>query len=511
MTDSVGSAPVAARRAPGIEPIPLDPDDLPGAVGELIGAGGRMQMAYAWYAAPGHIELRYLASRGQREDFLMWRVTPRAAPVSSVATICPLLGWYEREIADLFGFEFRGHPEPRRLVLHDGARPVLPPLDPDYPGDAEMPFEPAESALPEIAGSDVQRLPFGPVRADVVESAELLFAYVGEYIIHYYPQLFFKHRGMEKRFEGRSPAHAVVLAERVSGVGSFAHGLAFCQAVEAAAGCVVPVRARLLRTLLAELERLYNHLHYLGHLAGTTTLKVGEAEGKLLEERAKQLNGRLTGSRFLRSLLVPGGLRRDLDPLAWLGEELARLRSPIATYARMLENTNSHLDRLMTTGVLPHDVAFDQGATGPIQRASGFDRDLRRDHPYAAYGELPPEVPVRTSGDAHAREQVRIAETLASLDLMQRALPLLVDGAGPVRADCVAPPGAEGLGWAESPRGSLFYAVHFDGNGGLARVKIKSPSFSNWRVFPFTVHGSNMMDYAINEASFGLTIAGCDR
>ena len=136
-----------------------------------------------------------------------------------------------------------------------------------------------------------------------MESVELIFLYVGEHILHLQPQLFFKHRGMEKRFEGRSLALRPVLAERVSGVGSFAHALAFCQAVEQAAGLVAPPRALMLRSLLAELERLYNHLHYLGHLAHTTTLKVGEAEGKLLEERAKQINGKLTGSRFLRSLL----------------------------------------------------------------------------------------------------------------------------------------------------------------------------------------------------------------
>jgi formate hydrogenlyase subunit 5 len=502
------SAVRADAAAADIEIAAIEPADLSAAVGELIQGGGRMQMAYAWHSAPGRIELRYLASRGQRDDFFMWRCAVRG-PVQSLATISPLLGWYEREIADLFGVAFTGHPEPHRLVLHQGVRPVLPPFDPAYPADTMLPFEQAEGGLPEIAGADVQRLPFGPVRADVVESTELIFFYVGEHIIHFHPQLFFKHRGMEKRFEGRSLAHATVLAERVSGVGSFSHALAFCQAVERAARCDVPPRARMLRTLLAELERLYNHLHYLGHLAHTTTLKVGEAEGKLLEERAKQINGRLTGSRFLRSLLIPGGLRRDLDPKPWLGDELEHLREDIAVYTAMLENTNSHLDRLITTGILPPEVAFDQGATGPIQRACGFDRDLRRDHPYAAYGELPLAVPVRTSGDAHARAQVRIAEIDASIALILRALFLLPQG--PVRADCVPPPGSEGLGWVESPRGSLFYAVHLDGDGTPSRVKIKSPSFSNWRVFPLTVHDSNMMDYAINEASFGLTVAGCDR
>jgi formate hydrogenlyase subunit 5 len=261
--------------------------------------------------------------------------------------------------------------------------------------------------------------------------------------------------------------------------------------------------------LLAELERLYNHLHYLGHLCHTTTLKVGEAQGKLLEERVKQLNTRLTGSRFLRSILTVGGLRRDLSPKKWLGDELEALREEYAVYARHLESTDSHLDRLITTGVLPERVAFDQGATGPIQRASGFDRDLRRDHPYAAYAELPVTVAARQDGDAHARAQVRMAEIEASIALIQRVLLLLPEG--PVHVPCTPPPLSEGLGWSESPRGTLFYAVHFDDRGRLARVKIKSPSFSNWRVFPFTVHGSNMMDYAINEASFGLTIAGCDR
>jgi formate hydrogenlyase subunit 5 len=492
----------------GIELLTVEPEKLPDLVDQVIKSGGRMQMAYGWYPESGRLELRYIASRAPKQDFLAWRCLPRG-PVPSVAAVSPLLGWYEREITDLFGLAFTGHPEPNRLVLHPGVHPVVPPFDPAYPPDTAMPFEPAEGGIPAVESPDVQRLPFGPVRADVVESVELIFFYVGEHIIHLHPQLFFKHRGMEKRFEGRTLAAGVVLAERVSGVGSFAHGLAFCQAVESAAGCSVPPRARLLRALLAELERLYNHLHYLGHLSHTTTLKVGEAQGKLLEERAKQINARLTGSRFLRSLLIPGGLRRDLDPQPWLAEALAALRAEAATYATMLENTNSHLDRLITTGVLSHRLAFDQGATGPIERASGLDRDLRRDHPYAAYGDLPMVVPVRTSGDAHARAQIRIAEIDASIAFIQRILPLLADG--PVRADCRPPPGSEGLGWAESPRGSLFYAVHFDAGGTLSRVKIKSPSFSNWRVFPFTVHDSNMMDYAINEASFGLTVAGCDR
>jgi Ni,Fe-hydrogenase III large subunit len=492
----------------GAETVTLPPDQLEAAARELLEDGGRMQMAYACNAEGGRIELRYLVSPADVGAFVVWRCVPNGDP-PSLAHVWPLLGWYEREIMDLHGIQFTNHPEPNRLVLRGN---VPPPLArhgsavqrPAAPRDEDIP-----RALPDVSAGEVQTLPFGPVRADVLESAEFTFFYTGEHILHYQPHLFFKHRGMEERFEGIDPLRGVVLAERISGVGTVAHALAFCQAVEAACDCEVPARARSLRVLLAELERVYNHFHYLGHLANTTTLKVGEAEGKLLEERAKQINARLTGSRFLRSLLVPGGLRRDLAPADWLSGTLETLREQSARYIDRLERSDSHLDRLITTGRLTPKVVFDQGATGPVQRASGADRDLRRDHPYAAYGELPTVVPVRQDGDAYARSAVRAAELDASIALIQRVLLLLPDG--PVRTECVPVPRTEGLGWSESPRGSLFYAVHFGGNGRFSRVKIKSPSFSNWRIFPSTVHDTNMMDYAINEASFGLTIAGCAR
>ena len=493
----------------GVDLLTLDVSELSSRVAQAPAHGGRMQMVYAWRPRPDQIELRYLMSRAPGEAFHMWAVDPAGADVPSMANECPLLGWYEREITDLFGLKFTDQPEPSRLVLHEGAQAPCPPFDPALPVNLRLTLPAGMGGMPEVESEDVQRLPWGPVRADVVESAEFVFFYIGEHILHLHTQLFFKHRGMEKRFEGLAPAAGTVLAERVSGVGSFSHALAFCQAVEAACHCEVPSRARMLRTLLAELERLYNHLHYLGHLAETTTLKVGAAEGKLLEERAKQINARLTGSRFLRGVLTPGGLRRDLDPGTWLAIELENLRREVGAYTALLEDTGTYLDRLITTGVLERQVAFDQGATGPVVRASGFDRDLRRDHPYAAYEGLLLKIPIRTAGDANARAQVRMEEIDVSIAMMQRLLTLLEPGE--LLAPCHHAPGAEGLGWAESPRGTLFYAVHLDVVGQLKRVKIKSPSFSNWRAFPFTVHDTNMMDYAINEASFGLTIAGCDR
>ena len=489
----------------------LRPEEIPQTCVDLMKAGARLQMAYAWFPEAGQsLEVVYLAATAPHEPYLLLRcLLPADSPhLQSLARQIPLLGWYEREIQELCGVTFDGHPEPRPLVLHEGAHPPMPPLDPRYQPDEMMPFTSEPWDRPPVEGDDVQTLPFGPVRGDVLESAQIFFYYIGEAILHCHPRLFFKHRGMEKRFEGTSPSLGIVLAERISGVDSIAHSLAYCQAIEAACGCEIPARALYLRTVLAELERLYNHLHYFGHLCHTTTLKVGEAQGKLLAEQSKQINATLTGSRFLRGILKPGGLRRDLD-VSTLPARLKLLEPEITTYLRAMEETNSHLDRLITTGHLPKQTAYDQGATGPVKRASGIQRDLRGNHPYAAYDRLTMNIPVRNEGDAHARVQIRMEEIRESLSMIARAAEAIPDG--PVSSEISYLPGGEGLGWCEGTRGSTYYCVHLDREGRLARVKIKSPSFSNWRVFPFTVHDTNMMDYAINEASFGLTMAGCDR
>ncbi len=485
-------------------------DELPARAQQLLASGGRMQAVYAWYPTSSHAQLRYVATLPGKRRFTGWSVDVGGEAVPSLAAICPLLGWHEREVMEMSGVMFSGHPESERLVTaflpHTPRGPLEPSAQAGESGAAGLPAP----VLPSVSGKHVQLLPFGPVRADVVESAQFIFYYMGEGILYYHPNLFLKHRGMEKQFEALDSGSGTLLAERVSGTGSVAHALAFAQALEDAAGCDISRSARWYRVIAAELERIYNHLHYLGHLCHTTTLKVGEAQGKLLEELAKQINARASGSRFLRGVIWPGGVRRALDMSA-VAEGIASLKPQIEQYVNLLERTSSHLDRLISTGVLSQQLAFDQGATGPVERASGIDRDLRRDHAYAAYHVLKPAVAIAHEGDACARMRVRVAELRASIGLLEEAIGQGAPDDGALHVACVPGAGAEGLGWAESPRGTVLYAVHLDAAGRLARVKIKSPSFSNWRVFPSTVHDSNMMDYAINEASFGLTVSGCAR
>jgi Ni,Fe-hydrogenase III large subunit len=449
------------------------------------------------------IELSYLASAAIGEPFRLWRcrVSP-GTEVPSLSPIVALAGSYEREVRDLYGIDFAGALDRRSLIFHHAKARGAPSRD------QQVPIAPSAPTI--VESPDLQLLRFGPVRADVVESARFAFSYAGEGIIHLETQFFYKYRGMEKRFEGATPTMGSILAERVSGVDSVAHAFAFALACERAVGIEVPERAQQLRVLLAELERIYNHLHYFGLLAKLTTLKVGEAEGHYLEELAKQANASLTDSRFLRGLITPGGLRKDLDVSA-LEPMLTDLEERVQGYLGTLNGTRSYLDRIETTGVLETHVALAQGATGPIERASGLDRDLRRDHPYGGYDRYQFVVPDASAGDARARALIREEELFASFAIVQQILKRLDHGPIQVPFEAASLTGeAEGLGWVEGTRGTLIYAVYLE-DGRLTRVKIKEPSFSNWRVFPYTVDGTNMMDYAINEASFGLSLAGNDR
>ena len=207
---------------------PLQAPRLGKTIDELLAGGGRMQMAYAWFPeSDGPPELRYVATMPGQREFRIWQINPGNAAVPSLAGKSPLLGWYEREMMELSGLEFTGHPQPERLVTAD--MPLLdpPPLRP--PGNISSYTHRAlkTPSLPQVSGKHVQLLPFGPVRADVLESAQFIFYYIGEGILHYQPNLFLKHRGMEKQFESQGAMDGVVMAERVSGVGSVAHALAF--------------------------------------------------------------------------------------------------------------------------------------------------------------------------------------------------------------------------------------------------------------------------------------------
>ena len=436
------------------------------------------------------------------------------SPNRSFRSVTPVLHaahWAERELHDLFGVVPSGHPNLAKLVLHPDWPVGVHPFREEFDRFSVVPrFHAPEPDLGTQRDGEFE-LPFGPIRAGVVESAHFRFLTVGEEIRRLEMQLFYKHRGIEQLFEGQPLALCPVIAERISGISSFAHSLAFCQAVERAAEMEVPVRAQLLRTIYAELERLYNHMGNLANLSEATSLRVAQSQCSLVQERIKQLNARLVGHRFLRGINTVGGLRRDLSAKALevLLQSIDRLGRECVVLIDLLLSTKSHLDRLVGTGLLPEKLARDYGAVGPVARGSGLKCDLRQDHPYAAYADLAFNVPVYHYGDALARMRVRMDEISESIQLIREAVARLEPGPIDMELPTLSA-GQEAIGYAESPRGAIMTYVAIGDDGTLRRCKIRSPSFTNWYLFQTTVENTMMMDWPINERSFELTHAGCD-
>ncbi len=415
---------------------------------------------------------------------------------------------FEREIFDLFGIPASGHPDPRPLVRHAFWPDDYFPLR----KDAIVPALTDEGqAFPfgEVRGEGVFEIPVGPVHAGVIEPGHFRFSVVGETIIDMKSRLYFTHKGIEKLFEGRRPADGTELAERISGDTTVGHALAYCQAVEAAAGIEAPARARHLRVVLLELERLYNHVGDFGAIANDTGFAVAHAQCFRVRERLLALNKALTGNRLLRGGVTPGGVLVDAPAGVDVAREVEEAVADFeATVAICLANTLL-MDRLEGTGRLFTKTARDHGVLGFVARASGLDRDVRRDHPFAAYGALQFEVPTFDTGDVKARALVRVEELRQSARLIRQALAAMPPG--PLaEALPPLPPFEPAFSLVEGWRGAIAHWVMADGSDRLHRVKVVDPSFLNWRPLSYALMGNIVPDFPLCNKSFNQSYSGND-
>lgn len=495
----------------------LTPSQLPEVMRAFCQDGGAHFVDLFGCATDDGMDLRLLlaldAGHGWRH--LVVRAPTAAPHFPSLIEVCPAALWYEREVAEECGVIPDGHPGPLRLRLPPDWPAGIRPYQAGRRWDDVVPVSPAERSEMAPAPEGIVDYPLGPVRSGVVESGHYLLRTAGEELVDFRLQLFYKHRGIEKRAEGCGVLHLPLIAERISGTSAFAHSLALCQAIEGAAGVEAPPRARYLRSLFAELERLYNHQGYQADLCQATGLVVAQAQFDILKERLLRLNARLAGHRYLFGLNIPGGLARDLgaNDLRAIAEELAFQRRSFSALEELLFRSNSHIDRLERTGILSVEDARALATVGPVGRASGQDRDARRDHPYAAYADLDFAVPVETGGDALARARVRLEETRQSFRLVDQIVQHLPAGAVTLPAGaCDMVGGATGLGWVESPRGEGTHWLWVDQNGLARRYRVRTASFANWQAFPVAIPGHNILtDFPVIEQSFGLSFAGADR
>ncbi len=432
----------------------------------------------------------------------------------SITKLVHAADWHEREAEDMFGIAFEGHPRLGDFVLHDDAwQENVEPMRRNFDARAAMAHRrPAADWRPtrivEEPGSFV--MPVGPKYSGVTESVHFLLETVGEDVIRSTPRLFYKWRAVEKIAEGKAPHEVLLIAERFAATTAFAHGLAFCQALETISGINIPTRAKVLRVFFAELERLRHHAGAIQEICESTALIVANSQAGILEEDLLRASGELSGHRYLFGLLALGGLSWDPsnDACAKALKRCQLALKELNQLEQRLRVSSSFLDRLEQVGIVPQRTAWAYGLLGPIARASGIARDLRRAQPYLDYRGFEFDVPSENEGDGYARLRILFAEARQSVRIMEQAVAALQSGNV---CEAIQLQVGAALGWVEAPRGATFHWVRLDEGGRIARYHIITPSFANWHGFHLSVEKFAFQDFPIMLSTFDLSVAENDR
>jgi Ni,Fe-hydrogenase III large subunit len=418
----------------------------------------------------------------------------------------PQAHWFERELAEQWGVRPEGHPwlKPLRFVAAGGP--------PAVEGDRRAARRHVGvTDYYRVEGDEVHEVAVGPVHAGVIEPGHFRFQCHGEHVFHLEISLGYQHRGVERALLGGPDKRSIHYAETLAGDTSVGHATAYCEAVEALAGCAVPARAQALRGVALELERLANHTGDLGALAADvgyqpTAALCGRLRGDFLN-----LTALLCGSRFGRGLVRPGGVGFDVDPprAAQARERLQDALGEVAEAANLLWDSASVQARFEGTGAVAREACDELGLVGPAARACGVGRDVRSDFPAGIYRLA--QVPVSTtdSGDVFARAYVRWLEIQRSVAFVQEQLASLPGG--PVRAAAGPPaPGRLAVALVEGWRGEICHTALTDAWGRFARYKVVDPSFHNWMGLALALRGQEISDFPLCNKSFNLSYCGHD-
>jgi Ni,Fe-hydrogenase III large subunit len=424
----------------------------------------------------------------------------------SVGALHPPAIRFERAIRDLYGLEPHGLWD-LRPWLDFGAWDVMQPLGPrpdEAPWTAPFVFLPVE-------GENLHQIAVGPVHAGIIEPGHFRFTANGETVVRLEQRLGYVHKGIEGLMTGATLDRGAKLAGRTSGDSSVAYALAFARAAEAALGLEVPPRAVHLRALMAELERIANHLGDFGTICNDASFSIMHAQCGILRELTLRAAQACFGHRLMMDRIVPGGVAVDLAPggAARLRALIDELRRRFPELIEVYDNTASLQDRTVTTGILKPELAKRFGAGGYVGRASGRAIDVRRTPGYPPYDALRFDVPVFEEGDVNARVWVRIREIEQSLGLIEQILARLPQE--PVDAD-VPNTGEvrEGHALVEGFRGDVFVWLRIGADGNIARCHLRDPSWFQWPLLEVAIEGNIVADFPLCNKSFNCSYSGHD-
>ncbi len=411
----------------------------------------------------------------------------------------------ERSIRDLFGLSAEGLPDPRPWLDHDrwGVRFPL--------GDRiDAPPKAALYHFLATEGHGMHQIAVGPVHAGIIEPGHFRFTASGETVVRLEQRLGYTHKGVEGLMSGASLERAATLAGRVSGDSTVAYAYAFSRAAEAALQLVVPDRAVWLRALLAELERLANHLGDIGAICNDASFSLMHAHCSVLRESILRASYSAFGHRLLRDVIVPGGVTRDLSGqgIEAIQTALDNIRLRFPALIELYDNTASLQDRTVDTGILTPALARQYAAGGTVGRASGRSFDARRALAYPPYDSLRFEVPVLNEGDVNARVWIRVREVEQSLALIDQILSRLPQG--PLGTHAAHRRKArEGMAIVEGFRGDVLVWLRLR-DGLIERCHLRDPSWFQWPLLEAVIENNIVADFPLCNKSFNCSYSGQD-
>lgn len=472
----------------------VTPSEWRGRCGQLLAEGGRFLTLYAGDAAMQSSAPSAGRSPAVRAVFVQNGVThllschPDDGRVPSIVDLVPAAAWAEREAHDAYGVDFPGH---------DPLRPLLDHVD-----------DPA-AWMVKVRGHDAYQVAVGPIHAGVIESGHFRFHVVGERILHVDLRLFYKHRGLERAAEGRTLDEGLAYAQRACAACAVSNTLAYAHAAESVLGLWPTPELARARTLLLELERLYNHLHDIGAICAGVGFAPGTMAFTALKERAQRVNRLLTGHRFLFDAVAVGANHwsPDKDTLSAVRREVQDLGADARKAWHEVLFNASVQDRLVGVGFLPAADVQRLGTVGPAARAAGAPLDSRSSSPRLAYAGFEPAIPRHVAGDVAGRLNVRAMEVDVTLGLLDELLARPVE---PARAEPASPSQAAGIGIAESPRGETVCMLELD-DDRVGRLHLRTASLVNWPAVAHAAAGSLLPDFPLINKSFELCYACCDR
>ncbi|HEU0058803.1 MAG TPA: hydrogenase expression protein HypE [Hyphomicrobiaceae bacterium] len=426
----------------------------------------------------------------------------------SIGNLHPPALRLERAMRDLYGLEAEASTDRRPWLDHGrwGLRQPLASCEPAAVSADPYAFAGAE-------GPPMHQIPVGPVHAGIIEPGHFRFTANGETIVRLEQRLGYVHKGIDRLLIGATLEAGAKLAGRVSGDSTVAYALAFAQGVEAALGLEAPPRAICLRALMAELERIANHLGDIGAIANDASFSLLHTHCGMLRERVLRTSERCFGHRLMMDRIVPGGVTIDLraDAVATLRALIASIRRHLPELIELYDGTASLQNRTVSTGILSPDLAMQYGAGGFVGRASGRHFDARKTPGYAPYGNLAFDVPVRQAGDVDARIWVRIEEVQQSLALIEQLLEKTPEGtlqtARPAKG---SNDDGEGLALVEGFRGDILAWVRLGADGRLARCHLRDPSWFQWPLLEAAIAGNIVADFPLCNKSFNCSYSGHD-